>query len=709
MNVLSPRQQQKLNSDFEQMLLDVRSRLEEKLKQFKEKQLSMNQKQSAKELLELQQLAVQYKKMMESKDQHPITDLDQLNQAEKELSHSLKDHQSSHQDLQELRQKLLSMQSEQRQLDWDIQIEDMRRQILEKLKTLKEQILRSKASISDQGQLKVQRDLAEQISLLQKYLQQIDGLEKQTIVQIKQELSRKAQRDSEEEQARVKQEIQQQNEQKRQQIKKMNEDIEQQRKKNQGQESDIEGNKIKIEELKEQLEKIQQQKRDLIADKEREISLVKQEQQEIESQKFKQEEQNLAIQQEISQAQRELKQTQLLNSYLTHERQVIENFNKSNPQVQYLQNLLDQVKQKTASLQQETLNLTEDWERKKLRIESDQISEVNSMNQKLIAKLTLEIDKLIKEKEGETQKLRLKQQSLEQTRSQQQTLVDQEQIQNLKNEYIQKYQSYKQAFTDKAALYQQIADQTQQILQNNNEYILRECQHSKKQLEKEIAKVTVENNEDQLRIIEDKLQKAKQIEDAYLQQFGIYDRQIQDLRLKLQDREEDINQLEEILEDKDKYIDELRKEIEIQQAMKKRIQVIVPAKKQPPPEAKSGFQFPMKRLRQGEYLFAGKVINAKVSNGKLLFRTGGGYIMFDEFLHQYAKEQVKELRAFAENEGLTLEEVLTKFEQHYIEEYSQGQNGMGGLGMMTTQMAKSSLRGNNNRNDASSRSPIRDR
>ena len=79
----------------------------------------------------------------------------------------------------------------------------------------------------------------------------------------------------------------------------------------------------------------------------------------------------------------------------------------------------------------------------------------------------------------------------------------------------------------------------------------------------------------------------------------------------------------------------------MQQALKKRIQVIVPAKAAPP---KGGYQFPMKRLRQGEYLFAGKVINAKVSNGRLLFRTGGGYIMFDEFLHQYAKEQVEELR-----------------------------------------------------------------
>jgi len=45
----------------------------------------------------------------------------------------------------------------------------------------------------------------------------------------------------------------------------------------------------------------------------------------------------------------------------------------------------------------------------------------------------------------------------------------------------------------------------------------------------------------------------------------------------------------------------------------------------------------LKRLGVGEYMLAGKVINAKVANGKLLFRTGGGYIMFDEFLKLYAK------------------------------------------------------------------------
>ena len=35
-----------------------------------------------------------------------------------------------------------------------------------------------------------------------------------------------------------------------------------------------------------------------------------------------------------------------------------------------------------------------------------------------------------------------------------------------------------------------------------------------------------------------------------------------ELGQKLQDREDDLNQLEEILEDKDKYIDELRRDVE---------------------------------------------------------------------------------------------------------------------------------------------------
>jgi len=106
-------------------------------------------------------------------------------------------------------------------------------------------------------------------------------------------------------------------------------------------------------------------------------------------------------------------------------------------------------------------------------------------------------------------------------------------------------------------VYQQIADQTRDIIENNNAFVERESEHVRKQLEKEISKATAEHNEDQLRVLEDKLFKSKEIEEAYAAQFALLDQQIQELLQKLQDREEDINQLEEILDDKDKYIKQL--------------------------------------------------------------------------------------------------------------------------------------------------------
>ena len=49
----------------------------------------------------------------------------------------------------DLRQKVMALQSEQRIVEQDIQIEDMRKLILEKLKGLKEQIIKQKQNIND--------------------------------------------------------------------------------------------------------------------------------------------------------------------------------------------------------------------------------------------------------------------------------------------------------------------------------------------------------------------------------------------------------------------------------------------------------------------------------------------------------------------------------------------------------------------------------
>ena len=59
----------------------------------------------------------------------------------------------------------------------------------------------------------------------------------------------------------------------------------------------------------------------------------------------------------------------------------------------------------------------------------------------------------------------------------------------------------------------------------------------------------------------------------------------------------------------------------------------------------------------------------------MFFRTGGGYITFEEFLRLYAKDQVMELIQFAETENLKIDEVLRRFEGHYIEEYYSATQG----------------------------------
>jgi len=45
---------------------------------------------------------------------------------------------------------------------------------------------------------------------------------------------------------------------------------------------------------------------------------------------------------------------------------------------------------------------------------------------------------------------------------------------------------------------------------------------------------------------------------------------------------------------------------------------------------------PIKRLGNGYYLFGSKKIFAKIMNGKLVIRVGGGFMVIEEFIATYA-------------------------------------------------------------------------
>lgn len=62
---------------------------------------------------------------------------------------------------------------------------------------------------------------------------------------------------------------------------------------------------------------------------------------------------------------------------------------------------------------------------------------------------------------------------------------------------------------------------------------------------------------------------------------------------------------------------------------------------------------PVKRLGGGFYLFGLRKIYAKIMNGKLVIRVGGGYMVIEKFIDTYAEQELQKLMRVAEREGVS--------------------------------------------------------
>ncbi len=59
---------------------------------------------------------------------------------------------------------------------------------------------------------------------------------------------------------------------------------------------------------------------------------------------------------------------------------------------------------------------------------------------------------------------------------------------------------------------------------------------------------------------------------------------------------------------------------------------------------------PIKRLGNGYYLFGTKKIFAKIMNGKLVIRVGGGFMVIEEFIAAYAESEMKKIHQIEQNQ-----------------------------------------------------------
>lgn len=66
---------------------------------------------------------------------------------------------------------------------------------------------------------------------------------------------------------------------------------------------------------------------------------------------------------------------------------------------------------------------------------------------------------------------------------------------------------------------------------------------------------------------------------------------------------------------------------------------------------KNKLAIPVKRIDGGKYVFGSRNIMAKIINGKLVIRVGGGYMSAEEFIEQYGKIEMLKLLKTQEREG----------------------------------------------------------
>ena len=61
---------------------------------------------------------------------------------------------------------------------------------------------------------------------------------------------------------------------------------------------------------------------------------------------------------------------------------------------------------------------------------------------------------------------------------------------------------------------------------------------------------------------------------------------------------------------------------------------------------------PIKKLGNGYYIFGTRKIYAKILNGKLVIRVGGGFMIIEEFINTYAEQELNKINNIQKNKNL---------------------------------------------------------
>jgi uncharacterized coiled-coil protein SlyX len=144
------------------------------------------------------------------------------------------------------------------------------------------------------------------------------------------------------------------------------------------------------------------------------------------------------------------------------------------------------------------------------------------------------------------------------------------------------------------------------------------------------------------------------IERLQLDKEQLIDR-LNELSNAVQTKIEEIEAIESTLQDKDRIIDLMNKRIRDKQRVHKTPIFNVP-KGDALDQMLTGYinaancPVPLRKIGGGQYWFGTKKIYAKILNGKLVIRVGGGFMIIEEFVATYADSELKRMQNMSDEQ-----------------------------------------------------------
>ena len=324
---------------------------------------------------------------------------------------------------------------------------------------------------------------------------------------------------------------------------------------------------------------------------------------------------------------------------------------------------IEESEKKAQYLNEELSRMNAEWNDRLQRTVRETEQQIRSNENDDFAKRIEELVQLLQVKNEEINELKRRRDELEAKVDTESTEQKSDKIDEDKAELEKINQALVEALDAKNKLYDELTDNTKQLL-DTNETIQKNAQEiARLSQDLEFLKKELEQKEKIVYDLRIELEQKKQLIEDLKEEVEEKKQLIEQLQQTLQDRENEAEKIKEMIAQSEAQIAELAEQLELANAPETPDQSAEKDKDRESdlnyvPDTSdevdqmlakfinlSNCPVPIKRLGGGYYLFGTKKIFAKILNGRLVIRVGGGYMVIDEFIQTYAQQELLKIQA----------------------------------------------------------------